>query len=135
MWTGMYSWGGGAGTQIFNQLIPILWLGWSVSKYVSNRRIALFICISETILWNLIKLCMHVDIGYAVILFFHDVQLRGQTNVAYIKICYKTSFFICISRSIFWNLPKLCMNFNIEYAVILLFQDFHLRGQTTVAYV
>ena len=94
-----------------------------------------FICISGSIFWNLIKLCMNFIIEYVAILLFHDFHLRGQANVAYIKICYKTSSLICISGSIFWNLIKLCMNFIIEYAAILLFHDFHLRGQITVAYV
>ena len=79
---------------IFNQLILILWLGWSVCMYVcmyvyvckcvSMKRLALFICISGTILWNLIKLCMNIILGYAVILPFKDFYLRGQTNVAYV---------------------------------------------------
>ena len=76
---------------------------------------------------------MNVNIGYAVILPFHDVHLRGQINVAYIKICYKVSSFIFISVSMFWNLTEVCKNFNIEY--ILLVNDFHLKGQTNVAYV
>ena len=70
---------------------------------------------------------MNVNIKYAVILPFHDFHFRGQTNVAYKKICCKTSSCICISGSIFWNLTKHCMNFNIDYAVILLFYDFHLK--------
>ena len=77
---------------------------------------------------------MNVNIGYAVILPFDDFHLRGQTNVAYIKICYETSSFIYISGSIFLNLSKHCMNVNVGYAVILPFHDFHLRGQTNVAY-
>ena len=77
-----------------------------VSMCVSMSRLALFIYISETRLWNVIKLCMNISIGYAVILRFHDFHLRGQTKVAYIKICYKTSSFICISGSIFWSEVK-----------------------------
>ena len=92
------------------------------------KRLALFICIC----WNLIKLCMNINIGYRV-LPFHNFHLRGQTKVAYIKICYETSSFICISRSIFWNLTKLCMNVDIGCAVILPFHDFHLRGQINIA--
>ena len=84
---------------------------WLVSMYVSMSRLALFICISWTIFWNLIKLCMNINIGYAVILPFHDFHL--STKVAYIKICYKTSSCNCISGSIFWNLTKLCMNVNM----------------------
>ena len=100
----------------------ILWLGWSVSKYVCMSRVALFICISGTMLWNVIKLCMNINIGYSVILPFHDIYLRGQTKVAYIKVCYKSLSFICISRSIFWT--KLCMNVNIGCAVNLPFNGF-----------
>ena len=73
-------------------------------------RLVLFICISGTILWNLIKFCMNIYLWYAVILPFHSVNPRGQTKVAY--VCYKTSYLICISGSIFWNLTKLCMNIN-----------------------
>ena len=119
----------------FNQLMLILWLGWLVCMYEGMKRLALFICISETTLWNLIKLCMNINIGYAVILRFHDFHLGGQTKVAYIKICCKPSSFICISGSIFWNLTKLCTNVKIGYAVILPFHDFHLGGQTKVAYI
>ena len=72
---------------------------------------------------------MNVNVGYTVILPSHDFHLWGQTNVAYIKMCYKTSTFICISGTIFWNLTKLCINVNIEYAVILLFYDFPLRAE------
>ena len=32
---------------------------------------------------------MIINIGYAVILTFHNFQLRGQTKVAYIKSSYK----------------------------------------------
>ena len=98
-------------------------------------RLALFICISGTTLWNLIKLCTNINMWYAVILRFHDFHLGGQTKVAYIKICCKSSSFICISGSRFWNLTKLCMNVDKVYAAILLFHDFHLGGQTSVAYV
>ena len=66
--------------------------------------------------------------------FSHNVNIRGQTKVEYIKICYKTSSFIWISGSIFWNLTKLCMNVNEGYAV-LIFHDLHLRGQTNLTYV
>ena len=45
---------------LFNQLILILWLGWSVCMYVCMSRLALFDFISGTILWNLIKLCMNI---------------------------------------------------------------------------
>ena len=59
-----------------------------VGQYVSKPRLALFICISWTMLWNLskVKLCINIDIGYAhaVILPFHDFHLRGQTNMAYV---------------------------------------------------
>ena len=74
-------------------------------------------------LWNLIKFFMNINVGYAVIFPFHDFHLRGKKKVAYIKICYKTSSFSCISGSIFWNLTKLCVNINIGYAVILPFHD------------
>ena len=126
---------------IFNQLMLILWLGWSVCMYVSmyiwkyvchTSRLAFFICISGTILWKLIKLCMNINLWYAVILPFHDLHLRGKKKCG---ICINISSFICISGSIFWNFTKLCMNVNIEYAVILPFHDFHLRGKTNVAYV
>ena len=69
-------------------------------------RLALFICISGTILWNLIKLCMNINLWNAVILLFHNVNPRGQTKVAYIKICYKTSSFICIFGYIQANISK-----------------------------
>ena len=120
-------------------LISLCWfydlVGQYVWKYVCMLRLALFICIYGTTLWNLIKLCMKINIGYAVILRFHDFHLGGQTKVAYINICCKPSSFICISGCIFWNLTKLCMNVNKVYAVILDFHDFHLRGQASVAYV
>ena len=81
------------------------------------------------------KLCINIKIEIDVILPFHDFHLRGQTNVANIKICYETSSFIFISGSIFSNLTKLCINVYIGIAVILYFQDLNLRGQTNVAYV
>ena len=99
------------------------------------KRLALFICTSWTILWNFMKLCMDINICYAVILGFHTFHLRGQTKVAYLKICHKTSSFICISGSMFWNLTKPCKNVNIGYAVILPFHAFHTRGKINVAYV
>ena len=104
--------------------VSIVW------KYLCMSRLALFTFISGTILWNLIKLCMNINIGYAVILRFHDFHLGGQTKVAYMKICCKPSSFIWTSGSIFWNLTKLCMNVKIGYAVILLFHDFHFGGKT-----
>ena len=55
-----------------------------VSMSVGLSRLALFICISGTIFWNLIKLCRNITLGFAVILPFHDLHLRGQTNVAYV---------------------------------------------------
>ena len=78
---------------------------------------------------------MNINIRYAVISPFHDVNQRDQTKEAYIKICYKTLSFIGISGSMFWNLTELCMNIDIGYAVILPFHDFPLRGQTNVSYI
>ena len=81
-------------------------MNWFVSMYVCMSRLAPFICISGTTLWNLIKLCVNINLWYDFILPFHNVNLRGQTKVVYIKICYRTSSFICISGYIFWNLTK-----------------------------
>ena len=64
---------------------------------------------------------------YRVYRHFTFSRLSPQTKIAYIKICYRISSFICISGSIFWNFNKLFTNVNIGYAVIL---SFHLRGQT-----
>ena len=43
---------------------------------------------------------MNINSEYAVILCFHIFHFRGQTKVAYLKICYKTSSFICISTPV-----------------------------------
>ena len=104
-----------------------------VSMYVSMKRLALFICSSGTFIWNWMKLCMNINIEYAVILRFDDFHLGGQTKVAYIKIYCKPSSFICISGTILWNFIKLCTDINVGYAVLLSFHDFDLRGQTNVA--
>ena len=79
---------------VFNQLMLIILLGWSVCMYVGMKRLALFICISGTILWNLMKLCTDINLGYVVILPLYDFDLKGQTNVAYLCIKHHLS---CIS--------------------------------------
>ena len=102
---------------VFTFLISLCWIydldGQYVCKYVCMSSLAIFICISGTIIWNLIKHCMNINLWYAVILPFYNVNLRGQTKVPYINICCKTSAFICIFWSIFWNLTKLLFSINI----------------------
>ena len=133
----------------FNQLMLILWLGWSVckyvcmyvSKYVCNMYVFKYVTLSsfhQYLLNNSLKLhkTLH-EYYYRECRHFCFSRLWPQRSnkSSIIKICYETSFFICISGSIFLNLSKLCNNVNIGYAVILPIHDFHLRGQTNVAYV
>ena len=117
---------------------------WLVSMYVC-KYVCMKVCLFETLssfhlylLNHALKLnqtLQNINIRYAVILPLHDFHLRGQTKVTYIKICYKTLSFICISRSIYLSLTKLCMNVILGVPSFYLFYDFYLRGQTNVAYV
>ena len=70
----------------------ILWLGWSVCKSECMSRLALFIYIFGSNIQNFTKLCKNINIGYAVIFGFHTFHRKGQTKVAYKKMCYKTPF-------------------------------------------
>ena len=82
-----------------------------VSMYVCMY-VCMYVSLSSFYLYllnhalKLNKTCMNINKGHAAILPFHDFHLRGQTKVAYIRIFYKTSSFICISRPIFWKTFK-----------------------------
>ena len=94
---------------IFNQLVLIVFM------YVSKYRVPLIECISskQFLDWNIIT--------------------RSEHNVTDYVCMYVTlrSFYLYHR-----NHPlKLCININIGHAVILPFHDFHLRGQTIVAYI
>ena len=67
---------------------------------------------------------------------FHNFLLRGQINVTYVKLCFKTPFKkIYSSIFILRNSSKRCVYFITEYANIFAFTTFYPRGQTNAIFL
>ena len=56
------------------------------------------------------KLCMNIDVGYAVILAFHIFHLKGQLKKAYIKMINVTVFLSTTKTYFSINLKQLRSN-------------------------
>ena len=72
---------------------------------------------------------MSINIGYDVILAFHNFHLRGQTNVAFIKIytymyVYNTLFYQALFQYIIKG--------KCQYFILC---SFHIGGQTNTIFV
>ena len=118
--------------RVFTQLMLILWFGWSVCKYVCMKvrmyvwksRLVLFICNSGTILWNFVWISIQGMPSFYLFTTFTS-EVKQMWNM------YKYA----IKHHLSSVSPETLYECYIEYAVILPFHDFHLRGQTNVAYV
>ena len=64
---------------------------WSVNLSVCQWRLTNFIYISENIPYNstIPRMCIK---EYIVILAFHNFNLRGQTNLIFLYVCFSDPF-------------------------------------------
>ena len=73
---------------------------------------------------------MNINIGYAVTLAFHNFHIRGQTNVVYLEMCYKTPF----SNKLYFDIHIFkALNLPLRVQINKYFSSF--RCQTNVVYI